>query len=171
MAASKIEDRSLPSVVGLTWICSPPTYTYLQNMVLTPYINSERSVLLTFQLVFTIPSAKTRPGAGPRLDVYSTSSLGILTSKLTSYSGVQTARVKMCLPTGRFQVAFLAYTNACSVRSQIQLTELKLTERECSPPTQTSYGERLTTTNGSSKYLINYLLDIQFLSCFVSEQT
>jgi len=119
----------------------PSTYRYLQNLALTTYINSERSVLLTFELEFTVNSLPTRSAAGLRLDVYMPSSLGLLTSKLASYSGVQTGIIEMCLPTGRFQLAFLAYSDFCCVPSQIRLSDLQLTERECAPPTQTSYCE------------------------------
>ena len=122
----------------------PSTYRYMQNLALTPYINSERSVLLTFELQFSVNPLPTRSAAGLRLDVYGTSSLGLLTSKLTSYSAVQTGRVEMCLPTGRFQLAFLAYSNLCCVPLQIRLYRLQLTDRDCAPPTHTSYCEHLT---------------------------
>jgi len=125
----------------------PTTYSYLQNLALTPYINSERSVLLTFDLEFTATFATVGYGAGLRLDVYKSSSLGLLTSKLASYSGIKTASVELCLPTGRFQLAFLAYSDlhVCCDSLQIQLFELQLTEMECAPPIQTSYCEHLIT--------------------------
>ena len=123
----------------------PSTYRYLQNLAMTTYINSERSVLLTFELEFTVNSLPTRSAASVRLDVYRTSSLGLLTSQLTSYSGVQTGTVELCIPTGRFQLAFLAYSDFCCVSSDsfVRLSELQLTERECAPPTQTGYCEHL----------------------------
>src|SRR6218665_30222 len=133
----------------MVWLGSsqynPSTYRYLQNLALTPYVNSERSVMLTFALEFTLTSLPTRSAAGVRLDVYRTSSLGLLTSKLASYSGVQTGTVKLCIPTGRFQLAFLAYSDFCCIPSDslVRLSEFQLTERECAPSTQTGYCEHL----------------------------
>ena len=142
----------MPCVLGMTWqqnkltsAATPSKYTYLQNLALTPYINSDRSVLLTFELVFTVLSDTIGSRVGLRLDVYRTSSLGLITSKLASYPGIQTASVKLCLPTGRLQLAFLGYSDFCRVYLQIGLSKLRLTETECAPPTQTSYCEHLIT--------------------------
>ena|SRR6218665_901025 len=131
----------------------PPSDTYLQNLAKTPYINSERSVLLTFDLDI----GNDYSGVGRRLDVYRSSSFGLLTSKLASYSGgVQyesIASVSLCLPTGRFQLAFLAYSDVCCASNSeddetgtiITLYNLQLTKTECTFPTQTGNYEHLIT--------------------------
>jgi|SRR6218665_677513 len=142
-------------------------YTYLHNLALTPYINSERFVLLTFELEFTVDSDTIASGGDLRLDVYRLSSLGLLTSKLASYYSGQNGLDELCLPTGRFQLAFLAYSDLCCASSKIQLSELQLTETECAPPTQTSYCEHSDyKIKPFSKYLINTFLNISVLCCF-----
>lgn len=124
-------------IVDLLWGVStgniPSAYKYMQNVALTPYIESVKPMLLVFSLNFT-EARSTRSKTSLRLDVYITSSLGLLTSKLISYSGVQSESVELCLPIGRFQLAFLAYTNAYSVSSWIELSEFQLTQTECAPP-------------------------------------
>ena len=121
----------------------PPTYTYQQNLAKTPYINIERSVLLTFDLELRVSSVfMIRSGTGLRLDVYRSSSLGLLTSKLATNSDVGFASVKLCLPTGRLQLAFLPSSYLCCVVSSVVLSKLQLTETECALPTQTGNCER-----------------------------
>src|SRR6218665_347256 len=121
----------------------PSKYKYPENMALTPYINNDRSILLTFELVLQAYSYITGSGTGLRLEVFRTSSLGILVSKLATYSGVQIASVELCIPPGRFQLAFQAYSDLCCVYQGIKLSKLQLTETECAPPTQGSYCEHL----------------------------
>src|SRR6218665_2443528 len=129
-----------------------PTYSYQQNLAKTPYINIERSVLLTYNLrlefIVEYPYL-IRSGTGLRLDVYRTSSLGLFMSKLATNSDVGVASVKLCLPTGRFQLAFLAcYDLCCGVSSTMMLSALLLTETECAVPTQTG---RLTVSEIKSR--------------------
>lgn len=118
---------------------------YMENAVLTSYINADKSVLLRLSLSFTEAPA-TRSKTTISLEIYRTSSLGLLTSKLTSYSGVQNGTVELCLPSGRFQLAFLAYAKAYSVSSRIQMSEFQLTKTKCGPSTEVNECEYLTAT-------------------------